>query len=128
MIAMSIETECPLSLLSKSFWKLAELYQFSNNDIQFLFNIDKKHFDDFFQKKTLPDTERSYLVVSYLLHIHRSLRTIFTHNNMCVYSWMSIKRSYLDGLSALEYIKQSKSKMVERLFFITMYLTREVER
>lgn len=128
MIAMNIEKPCLFSIQNKLFWKLADLYSISHQNICFIFDIENDDIKDYYSTKKLPNNTYVNLIVGYFLNIHRCLRTIFSHNDKCVYSWMSLSRKCFNDMSAINYIVQDKKQVEKRLCEISMMLTQELEK
>ena len=125
---MNTEKPCLFSIQNKLFWKLVDLYSLSHKDICFIFDINSNEIENYYLTKKLPNSAYVNLLVGYFLNIHRCLRTIFSHNDKCVYSWMSLSRKCFDNMSAINYIVQDKKQIQKRLCEISMRLTQELEK
>lgn len=109
--------ESSASTLGKSFWRMAELYQFTQSEQADLLGIkyNRQRLSSLQNAKKIPLDTDKFFRVGQLLGIHKSLRLLFPHNREIVYSWMKTKREIFGGYSAVEFITQNPMESLQRL-------------
>ena len=120
--------EAVRNALGRAFWKIADLYQFTQEEQAALLGVgyNRARLKTLRESHALPTSPDGLLRVSHLVAIHKSLRILFSRNRDAAYAWMKTPRSHLDGKSAIDFIVKGGSAMLTmpRLAAVRRFLER----